>query len=115
VADVLSPVETLRAAAAKLRKLAGNATPGEWYPDWDSGVYAMPNTAPKYVISGGNVTYDNTQWIALVHPGIAGPLAEMFDQIASAVDLDGDLIGRVGYGEALAVARVLLGVPDDPR
>ena len=43
---------------------------------------------------------------------VAEPLAALFDQIAWACEMDADVIGRVGYGEALRVARVLLGVPN---
>ena len=136
----LSPVETLRAAAARLRALATNATPGPWEREWAfSTHFVVPSTA-------GNVAADNVsrlkrhqrgdaEWIALMHPGVAEPLADWLEREAE--DLawhiaawdhphkDGSMVGCASgdpvrlaalteerFGKALAVARVLLGVPD---
>ena len=129
----LSPVETLQAAAAKLRELVKKATPGPWTAHSDGLVWPERMGDPV----SGSTEQEDAEWIAFAHPGVAEPLADWLD--AQAEDLGwhmaawthvnpGEESGFFGQaardparlaqltadhsGRALAVARVLLGVPD---
>jgi hypothetical protein len=49
--------------------------------------------------------------IASWHPAVALAVADLLDRVAWMVKLDGELAGRVGVDETLAVARAYLGEP----
>lgn len=106
----LSPVETLRAAAAKLRETATGTSVPPWYEDGQEGVYAYgaPGEPCPQVFRDRRVRYQDVLWIELVHPGVAEPLAALFEFEVHQHDAFGFAIGD----RFLALARVLLGVPD---
>ena len=116
----MSPVETLRAAAALLREHGEAAvTEAPWRVVIDESAEddtAVGVWSPEemFVFEDSDTMRVDAEWIALVHPGVAEPWAAMFDRFAWLLKFDADLIHRVGTEEVLAVARVLLGVPDGP-
>lgn len=120
------PVGELRTAATKLRKTAAQATDGPWYtvgPPWNDHIPYVIAGHPDphcgtYVADPGHLTADprgneaaDAEWMALVHPGLAEPLAAWLEQAADAFE---DLI-RTGcadaaemiYAPALRTARVI--------
>lgn len=130
-----SPVEELRTAAAKIRELASNATPGPWhiYTDHEDDSFDLfwvhcedhgPVTAD---MNEGGVCIERADdeggwpdavWIALMSPVFAGPIAEWLEAVADKEALLGgpaneDLAALAlhpfGYEHALAVARVING------
>jgi hypothetical protein len=82
VAD-LTTVEELRAAAAKLREVAGKATDGPWHPDADElgRGWDLRSATDGHMAFG--LTKADAAWIALVHPGLAEPLAEWLEKTAT--------------------------------
>ena len=106
----MSPAETLRAAAAKVRDTASNATPGPWECDGigDYG-WTVRDVSPfgTFAIE----TEDSEQgqadaeWIALMSPAVAEPLAAHLERLADMALLTGAPVMR----EALALARKILG------
>lgn len=116
--------ETLRAAAVRLREVAGEATPGPWQVGraWPADVC----TEEEMVFGSGfgpdvdlfDVEQRNARWIALMHPGIAEPLALLLTAIAEQADQDTDLgvsarRQRHDYEHPLSIARVILREADD--
>lgn len=90
---VQKPAEELRAAANKLRETAKNATPGPWtaeHPSWagDNAVLSYATNGHAVAVCGEEIKGANhpasadATWIALVHPALAGPAAELFEHIA---------------------------------
>jgi hypothetical protein len=134
-----TPADELRAAAAKLRKRGSEATPGPWErplntrykhvvmapkPDDEQGQY-LDGRPERVGVVQLNIWSDGTfmrerggrdlEWIALVHPGIAEPLANWLDHCVKDLS-DSPAIGggrfvmcdeptSVSY--ALKVARVI--------
>lgn len=96
----MTPTETLRAAAVRLREVAGAATPGPWR---DSGVQGnrysalvsdtMPTGRPTrggwddtegyggYLV-GESIVAPDRAYIALMHPLVGLALAEWLDVVA---------------------------------
>jgi hypothetical protein len=127
-----TPVEELRAAAAKLREMAKPASRGPWfvadcelYPRWilsegyqDERTYApdvariCSDEADEFVISDAD-----WQWMAFAHPGLAEPLAAWLENVTQAYPALLAAISegrqeapeRSELGHALAVARVING------
>jgi hypothetical protein len=114
--------EELRAAAAKLRKTAKNATPGRWTAEHQS--WAGDNAVLSYATNGHAVAVCGEEvkgadhpasadaaWIALAHPGLAEPLAAWLESAAKhagkVVDPANQAI--IADQDALAVARVING------
>lgn len=136
--ETLTGAQLLRAAAEKLRRLAAAATPGPWEIEYTYGgtaPQAIFRMDPQYpgdpdqAVSLG-VMEDNpadNAWVATVHPGVAGPLAELLDTAAShepqrtAPDMEPygcvKCGGSDGAGacdtwlDGLAVARMIVGEP----
>jgi hypothetical protein len=94
-----SPAEVLRAAAALLREREASATSAEWW---------TPETC-----TGPSHTWSDAHWAAMVNPGLALPLAALFDaeatNAASSVDLHPALTPHARWQRSVAVARVILG------
>lgn len=71
----MKPEEILTAAADKLEKMLNGVTPGEWYADWDRGVYAYgtdEDASFPDVVKGGAMSLEDTQWVAALGP-VIGP------------------------------------------
>lgn len=95
----MSAREELLTAARRLREVSAAATPGPWEDcsDPDGGAwprYVIGSPAPgsdrgeevlrvhESIADHQVVTRDDTAWIALAHPGLAGPLAALLEGIA---------------------------------
>lgn len=109
----MSPVELLRAAAARARELDERATKAPWWVENDSDVVGSNEFGDLTVADCMNVSErlpeeNNARYIAAFR-AVAAPLAALFERIAWMGGLDADLLSRVGVDEALAVARALLG------
>ncbi|MGS2641711.1 hypothetical protein [Streptosporangium sp. G12] len=114
----MTPVEELRAAAAKLRETAGNATPGPWMSMDDGDRLVAPIVENDGTVSPfgmDNVVCEpmggeNAAWMALVHPGLAEPLAELMEESARQADMNEHRAPRHrrDLTQALAVAHVIL-------
>ena len=109
-----APADELRAAAARLRELATDATDGPWIPD-------DPNTRwgddrDHQLAGGGKIlaTFDNdykgplnATYAAAMHPGVGTAVWALLLAVAAAIDS-----GRVRPSDAiheyaLAVARLI--------
>lgn len=125
----MTPAEELRAAAKLMRERAaeaeqpgyGSTSPGRpWCPAWTYGIVRhvqrnMDSDCTEHPW-GSEHEGDCNQWgryagyhIASWHPGVALAVADWLDKIAWSVEVDPDLISRIGGDEALAVARAYLG------
>jgi hypothetical protein len=131
--------EELRAAAKTLREVAGKATRGPWVffptitreddnedawtvcrPICESGTGCEADCGANVLVTGAEdcvddyVKGDDVEWIALMHPGLAEPLAVWLDAVAggwekSAAISPGGSDARFAGHPALAVARVING------
>lgn len=138
----MTDVETLRAAAEKLRQLAKQATPGPWEIEYTYGggapqaIFRMDPEHPDDpdLSTSLGVMEENPQdnaWVATVHPGVAEPWAELLETVAShepeRAAPDKEPYGCVRCGvsdgvgacdtwrDGLAVARVIVGAgPKEP-
>lgn len=129
----------LRAASATLRKLASDATPGPWtrplntrykatvtgpLPEgerggWIDGIDPATGEREQCTVatipiwSNGKHSRQrggrDLEYIAAMDPIVGAALAEVFDAWARMVDLDPDLLNRIGGAETLAVARQING------
>lgn len=98
-AEPVKPAAELRAAAAKLRETAEQATAGPWQVrggnQVSSNVVTLDGSvvidggahqsAKKAVVFGAALHAD-AAWIALAHPGLAKPLAAWLNDVADAVE-----------------------------
>lgn len=108
---VTTPADELRAAAAKLRETAGeivNVNGGDGFEKWTE-FYGGDDDFPGEFLDKRDLA-----WIALVHPGLAEPLAAWLDAVAggweeSAKISPGSSGARFAAHPALAVARVING------
>ena len=94
----LSLAETLRAASARLRALAGKATQSRkadygWrYVEVDDMPPGQPSTTVTNCGWGGDdavaqrVSWDDAAWIATMSPAVADPLAAELELRADAID-----------------------------
>lgn len=116
--------DTLRAAAEKIREIATAATPGPWtahtedvntYPDGGTDYWYEGDVTP-YVVTGSEWSVcdkTNANWIAVMSPLVAAPIADILDAHANQFDHD-------GYDDALeewaplALAHLILGDAADP-
>jgi hypothetical protein len=111
----LTPSETLRAAAERLRAMAAKATDGPWR--WNgSQVDVEPTTRGTYVVGDGQqeddvVTPEDGAWIATMSPVVAEPLAAWLEAEGSYAETT--LWERKGTiaRAALAFARSILEQP----
>lgn len=120
----LSPSETLRAAAAKLREMAEKATPGPWrYTDEDARYnpcvmagrdewVAECGPADSLRAPGARGEHD-ARWLVVMSPAVAEPLAAELEAHAVAIEITeerGDPSAVVMHRAAymLAFARCIL-------
>lgn len=117
----MTPTETLRAAAAKLREIADKATPGPWsrYANLGYAVFseAFDPDVPDGVgdVTNGSPGEADADWIALMSPAVAEPLAAWLDGCAG----EAAAMSHPGHWgicdepdsvqHAIAVARAVLG------
>lgn len=78
----LSPSEELRSAAEKLRARAKKATPGPWRPGFEGAVWRSVDA-----LLCESFDENDAQWIAMMSPLLAEPLAGMFGEYAARYDL----------------------------
>lgn len=99
--------DELRAASARLRELA-RAVEADIAanPYWASEEYP-PHDYPNLYARGVDNGLGGPAGVyaAALHPGVGAALAEVFDAWARMVDVDPDLMHRVGGRETLALAR----------
>jgi hypothetical protein len=123
-----TPADTLRAAAKRLRKLAGQATPAPWETTWRGQEYQLDGNTENDLSPISQWTYAIATWepqaseqraecdvadadyMAAMHPGVGAALADWLDAEAARLDATAlpfwqETVGR----HALAVARQLLG------
>lgn len=103
-----TPAEELRDAATKIRETAAKACDGPWENAegvlWIGGAtwgYAVPKS--EFLPNGADPA-----WIALMHPGLAEPLAEWLEHEAYLVEKR-DLSAEGNTFHALKVARAING------
>lgn len=121
--------ELLREAAAKLRRLAENASPGPWSaedrPTFGAGgvpVSCVWDADDALVVESHIPNDPDVDLIASMHPGVALSAADWLDATAARADEIADatpgspvrVLGIiaanvVGFNEAVAVARAVLG------
>lgn len=86
----MNPAERLRAAAKRLREVAGAATPGPWeFQPWST--YALPSGDCAESILLANASPDGEivrelsnadgDYIAMMHPPVALALADLLDTL----------------------------------
>lgn len=138
-----NPAEVMRSAADLMRERAQAATPGPWWADesencwrlhgvafkvppqkFDDGSVMIPEQvinkqilkAPKHGTPYAEYWPDEADavYIPSMHPLVGLAVAKLLSKVAWAVELDADLIARVGYGEALEVARIFLSEQNGP-
>lgn len=90
-----SPAEVLRAAAALLREREASATSAEWW-------------TPE-ACTGPSHTWADAHWAAMVNPGLAEPLAALFEAEAENAAARVELHPALTPQRSVAVARVILG------
>ncbi|MFB4306915.1 hypothetical protein [Actinomadura sp. GTD37] len=113
----MSPAEELRAAATLLRETASKATPGPWttreVPDEPyAEVMAGTEVAVAHAVSehlAGPGAAAEAEWIALMSPAVAEPLAASLEEAAQAAEFLSELADKslINLTNALAVARAL--------
>ncbi|MBI0300462.1 hypothetical protein JBE04_39910 [Streptomyces sp. PRKS01-29] len=116
-----NPAALLRAAAEKIRKLAGQADQGPWETTWrgqeyhldgyrdgdlhpvSEWTYAVATWEPQASVQRTECDTANADYMAAMHPGVGETLAGWLDSAA----VDAEQIGP--DPGALAVARQILG------
>lgn len=120
--------EELREAAVRLRGESAEATPGPWHrhdTHLDTGGHTATVMTTRENINDVELVawlpswshepwadspcWSNSRWIALMHPGLAGPLASWLEAEALLWEKRGNSADGHTF-HALAVARVLNGV-----
>ena len=116
--------ELLRRAATILRERAEAATPGPWEanmhsPDmggrhgWD--LRGPRNLGPLGAVVSARMLSGNAHYIATMHPGVGLAIADLLDCVAEDAESNDEFDGFdpyavvVGYGHAIAVARLIVG------
>lgn len=110
----MTPSETLRAAAARIRALAAKATEGPWR--WNgTDVDVVPTTKGAYIVAAaatqeGEPIFDGDgAWIATMSPVVAEPLAAWLEDTALLIDQWLLVVSAAAH--ALAFARSILEQP----
>lgn len=110
-----TPADALRASAEKLRSLTADATEGPWFAEHLEGTWGEEHDAilvgqgkPLATLPYDHNGHLNADYAATMHPGVGTALADLLDDQA-----DGDDEGVINPW-ALAVARAILGTPDQP-
>lgn len=105
-----SRVEILRAAAGRIREMAGQANGGPWFVERGGGIH-MDGTWDYSSIKNGRapaiaqVGYrgQSAEWIATMNPVVAEPLARELELHATWIDLVEKHGGRSSTGYVNAV------------
>jgi hypothetical protein len=132
-ARVTSPAAELKAAAEKIRKLAGQATGAPWAATWREQeyqvdgyqdgdlhpvaewTYAVATWEPQASEQRADCDTANADYIAAMHPGIGLLMAKWLEDTAATVEAvhrkrpDAVTEGGQWLAPALAVARAVLG------
>ena len=99
--------EELRTAATRLREVAAEATGGPWENGEDDHLWIGGSVWGYSVRKKGEFLAGDPAWIALVHPGLAEPLASLLE--VSAAAYEANAINLPGTAQMLAIARVING------
>lgn len=122
----MTPAEELRKAAATLRELAAEATPGPWdvvneMEPWDTPAADVANVHGRdrrdgtydwkwsWVVASPDghpdpcMKVENARWVAALSPAVAGPLARWLDDAAG----ESEDYGLVVMAPAYDLARVI--------
>lgn len=101
-----TPADELRAAADKIRVLATTATDGPWRQSGIGDQGWTVDTPHAFVAETEDSEKGraDADWIAGMHPGVGGTLADWLDETARNAEPFGVINAR-----ALAVARAILG------
>lgn len=92
-----TPADELRAAAARLRALAADATPGPWFAhrpeprhwgDADHDAELVGGGKPLAVLNAEYNGALNADYAAAMHPGVGKALADMLEAISYTPDDD---------------------------
>lgn len=116
----MNPAEELRAAAAKIRARAEDATEGPWrvdHPEYPEKIYGGSHEHIGVVAGsrwGGEANVfdnnDDAYHIALWHPGIAELVARILDAAAGVANDEAEWLGdriEVVLAEELELARAI--------
>jgi hypothetical protein len=103
-----TPAETLRAAAQHVREMAQQATPGPWVANGAGVGTDYTDNEPDLIVAVDAFDPNDAAWMALMHPGLAEPLAAWLEMEAHMWDLRGNSAEGNTF-HALAAARALLG------
>lgn len=103
-----TPAEELRAAATRLRETAAEACGGPWENGDDDLLWIGGSVWGYSVHKEGTFLAGDPAWIALVHPGLAEPLAEWLETEAHMAEKRGNSAEGQTF-HALKVARVING------
>ncbi|MFC5802766.1 hypothetical protein [Streptomyces formicae] len=123
-----TPAEELRAAAEKLRRLAGQADDGPWQTTWrgqeyhldgyrdgelhpvSEWTYAIATGEPQATEQRADCDTANADFIAAMHPGAGQALAELLAFEAGLLRISGAEM-RQRSQHLLALARLINGSP----
>lgn len=129
----MTPAEEIRAAAAKIRTLASEATPAPWTQRWDhqelqvhgpdqeypysvvEWTYAVATVEPQATEQRAECDTADADWIATMHPGVGEKLARWLEAtVVEVVAAEGTEYALhtgggmfAGWDAALAVARAI--------
>lgn len=113
--DALTDAQTFRDAATKLRQFVADFgdNRGPWYVSANRGYpQEISNIGVPYVVAQcfdePTKPLRTAPYIATMHPGVALALVATFESWLRVAEVGGDLGGRVGGVEALAIAREIL-------
>jgi hypothetical protein len=104
-----TPAETLRAAAQHVREMAQQATPGPWVANGAGVGTDYTDNEPDLIVAVDAFDPNDAAWMALMHPGLAEPLAAWLESVAALQFGDVPLPDSPIVDHALAAARALLG------
>ncbi len=78
----MTAAEFLRSAARRLRRNAAAATPGPWRSDYSEGGCVASANPRHPIIAEYGATWDDSEYIATVHPGVGLAVAEWLEVAA---------------------------------
>ena len=89
----MTPVEELRAAAAKIREMVRGTTATPWVACWDAQIGGAAVSQHEHIQADGGSEYPladlvkdaDAKWIALMGPDKAYPIAALLEHYAESV------------------------------
>lgn len=98
-----TPADVLRDAAKRIREVARAAYSGPWFFDDEGNLHDGGTDIAAFHKEA------NGKYAAVMHPGVAMAVADLFDRWAWMVELDHHQHARIGGDEIEALARLVLG------